>query len=284
MHHVEATDVTGTGVAGTGIAARGDRATDVAVMAADAEPVLICDLDGTILRSNSFPLWIMYLMFGRLPEPGLRARIMLSLRVQRLLVHRRLGRMEHARLMREVQLAWHTASQGLAATADRVPALLRRRVRPAFEPLLQQIATGEIDAVLATAAAGEYALPLGLLLGFRHVLTTPRQLPPDGVLNHGAQKLRRVLDFLADQQWSGRSRVLLTDHIDDLPLMLQCHAVGWFGSAEMLSRARAEAKDVRFIDCRALDAAALPRAILALSEHGRTAATGMPELAESTSA
>jgi phosphoserine phosphatase len=246
-------------------------------------PVLICDLDGTILYGNSFPLWILYLMLGRLPEFGLRTRVTLSLTVQQLLLHRRLGRIEHARLMREVQQAWHIASQGAAdSAADRVPALLRRRVRPAFEPVLQQIAAGEVDAVLATAAAAEYARPLGAQLGFRHVLTTRSRLPPDGRLNHGAEKLRQVLEFLDSRQWSRRSRVLLTDHIDDLPLLRQCHAVGWFGSAEMLSRVRAATKGVRFVDCRRLDATTLPRALATLSAHAGSAIAGAPALADST--
>jgi phosphoserine phosphatase len=252
-------------------------------MADDSAPVLICDLDGTILYSNSFPLWIIYLMVGRLPEFGLRARMLLSLRVQKLLLHRRFGRIEHVRLMREVQQAWHTASQGAAdSAADHVLAPLRRRVRPAFEPVLQQIAAGEIDAVLATAAAAEYARPLGLQLGFRDVLATPSRLPPDGVLNHGAEKLRRVQEFLASRYWAERPLVLLTDHIDDLPLLQHCHAVGWFGSPEMLSRALVETKGVSFVDCRRLDAAALLRALATLSAQARSAVAGAPALADST--
>jgi phosphoserine phosphatase len=253
-------------------------------MADATAPVLICDLDGTILQSNSFPLWITYLMFGHLPGHGVRARMMLSLRVQKLLLQRRLGRIDHVRLMRGVQLAWHEANHAVAAgAADRVPALLQRQVRPAFEPVLQQIAAGEIDAVLATAAAGEYALPLGARLGFRHVLATPCRLPPDGALNHGGQKLRCVLQFLADRQWERRLRVLLTDHLDDLLLVQQCHAVGWFGSAEMLARAVAAAKFVRFVDCRSLTAPALSRAIAALSAHG-LGAVARPGADDSTSA
>jgi phosphoserine phosphatase len=182
-----------------------------------------------------------------------------------------------------VQHAWHTASHGAAdSAADRVSALLRRRVRPAFEPVLQQIAAGEIDAVLATAAAAEYARPLGLLLGFRDVLATPCRLPPDGALNHGAEKLRRVQEFLACRQWAERPRVLLTDHIDDLPLLLHCHAIGWFGSAEMLAHARAETEGVGFVDCRRLDATALLRAVATLSAHAVASASGAPALAEST--
>src|SRR3954454_13742137 len=84
-------------------------------------PVLICDLDGTILRSNSFPLWILYLMGGRLPEFGLRSRLALSLKVQKLLLQRRLGGIEHERLMRGVQQAWHIAAHRAAdGAADRI--------------------------------------------------------------------------------------------------------------------------------------------------------------------
>jgi phosphoserine phosphatase len=246
-----------------------------------AAPVLICDLDGTILDGNSFPLWILYLMFGRLPELRPSLRVKLSLRLQLLLVHRRLGRIDHAQLMREVQHAWHTATESVPdGSTARVPAMLRRRVRPAFEPLLRLIAAGEIDAVLATAAAGEYAVPLGRQMGFRHVLATPCRLASAGALNHREQKLRRVLGFLTQQQWRERSRVLLTDHVDDLPLIQHCHAVGWFGSAEMLARARSDANGVRFIDCRGLDATALSQAVVALSEHG--CAAKRSELAAST--
>lgn len=236
--------------------------------AGDTSPVLICDLDGTILFSNSFPLWIIFLMFGWLPEPGLPARMMLSLRVQKLLLDRRLGRIDHGRLMRGVQHAWHRASDGAAASAaDRVTTRLRRLVRPSVEPVLHQIASGEIDAVLATAAAAEYARPLGVQLGFCHVLATPCRLPAAGVLNRGAEKLRRVQEFLADRQWAERPRVLLTDHLDDLPLLQHCDAVGWFGSSEMMARALTETKGVRFVDCHRLDAAALTHAVAELSGH-----------------
>jgi phosphoserine phosphatase len=242
-------------------------------MAPDHSPVLICDLDGTILRGNSFPLWVLYLIVGRFPEFGWHTRTMLSLHVQKLLLRRRLGGIEHARLMRGVQHAWQVAGgDATASAADRVPALLRRQVRPAFEPVLRQIAAGEIDAILATAAAAEYAVRLGHRMGFRHVLATPCRLPPDGTLNNGARKLRRVQELLTDQQWTGRPRVLLTDHLDDLPLMRHCDAVGWFGPAGTMTRALAETRGVKFVDCRWLDAATLPRALVALSAHARSGA------------
>lgn len=231
-------------------------------------PVLICDLDGTILRNNSFPLWISYLIAGPLPDFGFRARARLSLRAQKLVLQRRFGRIDHQQLMRGVQQAWYDAGGERASkSAERIQRRLRHLVRPAFEPLLRQIADGEHDAVLATAAAGEYAIGLGQQLGFRHILATPNRLELDQPLNVGPQKLWRVLEFLVGQRWVDRPLVLLTDHIDDLPLVLHSHAVGWFGSAAAMEHAGGQADGVKLISCNELDAVALSHALSELVAH-----------------
>jgi len=242
-------------------------------MPCDDDPVLICDLDGTILRGNSFPWWVAYLVLGRLPELGLRRRLILSLRVQQLLLRRKLGRLDHARLMRGLQDAWyHAGGRDTGAAAERVSQVARRQVRPEVDPVLRQIAAGEMDAVLATAAAGEYANGLGRQLGFRHVLATPVRLAPGQSLNAGAAKLSRVIEFLAAQYWTARPLVLLTDHIDDLPLIQYSDAVGWFGSAAAMARAGALAAGTQFTLCCGLDASTLPLALAELSAHARSAA------------
>ena len=243
-------------------------------MPRDDTPVLICDLDGTILRANSFPLWMLYLIGGPLPELGFRARATLSLRAQQLLLRRKLGRIDHEHLMRETQAAWRNADDRDVASRH-MPRLLRRLVRPVFEPLLRQIATGQIDAVLSTAAAGEYAIEFGRQLGFRYVLTTPRGLAPKETLNAGNEKLRRVLAFLAERDWMDRPRLLLTDHIDDLPLMRHCSAVGWFGSASAMTRARELSGGTKFVDCGGLDTAAFLHAwnILSACAASRSSAS-----------
>jgi phosphoserine phosphatase len=228
------------------------------------EPVLICDLDGTILAVNSFPRWVSHIAFGRMPRLGLRERIRLSLRAQILLLRRKSGRIDHARFMRDIQHAWHDSVE---ADDERMRALLLRRVRPALRPLLREIAAGDRDAVLATAAAGEYAIGLGRDLGFRHVLATGVRLKPGEELNSGQQKLLRVRAFLENENWHGRPLILLTDHIDDLPLARHCAAVGWFGSAAMLQEARTLAEGVAFIDCHGLDPAGISRALSDLSAH-----------------
>jgi phosphoserine phosphatase len=251
----------------------------------DRPPVLICDLDGTILSVNSFPRWILHLIFGRLAGPGIRSRISLSLRAQHLLLRRELRWIDHQQLMREIQQAWHKAcSVNGDESLSGFRASLRRRVRPTLRPLLRRIDSGQIDAILATAAAGEYARGLGCDLGFRHVLTTPVRLAPGQPLNGGDHKLASVLGLLARQGWMGRPLVLLTDHIDDLPLIRHCATVAWFGPSAEMPRAKAHTNGVKFIDCQRLDESAFPLALEELIGHARSlAAIGTPSHANTSS-
>jgi phosphoserine phosphatase len=136
-----------------------------------AAPVLVFDLDGTILRCNSFPIWTLFLVAGRLRGIRPLPRLRLSLRILRLITLRKLGRAAHEDLLRGAQAAWAAFA---TSNTDQAPLLaaLRRRVRASLWPLLTQIGCTNCDAVLATAAAAEYAHPLGNELGFRYVVAT----------------------------------------------------------------------------------------------------------------
>ena len=79
---------------------------------ADSSPVLIFDLDGTILRTNSFPLWVVYLPVGRIPGLDLRQRVSLSMHTMRLLLSRKIGRLSHDELQRRLQIVWQAAIAG----------------------------------------------------------------------------------------------------------------------------------------------------------------------------
>src|SRR5260370_8298536 len=79
---------------------------------ADFLPVLIFDLDGTILRINSFPLWVVYLAVGPIPELDLRQRVSLSMHTMRLLLSRKIARLSHDDLQRRLQMVWQAAITG----------------------------------------------------------------------------------------------------------------------------------------------------------------------------
>jgi phosphoserine phosphatase len=217
------------------------------------EPVLIFDLDGTILRRNSFPVWAAIMLGLRAPGLALRQRVRLSLAVQRLLLARKLGRIDHDSLLRNLQSLWRAAAAAPGATiAGDLQTRLLRLVRPSLVPVLRLVADDAMDGVLATAAAGDYAVPLGRVLGFSTIIATAVGRPPGEPYNSGEHKRDRVLALLRERGWSERPRIFFNDDLADLPLMRESHAVCWFGSRRGLRQAKAAAPRVRFLPCRAM--------------------------------
>jgi phosphoserine phosphatase len=240
---------------------------------AGADPVLIFDLDETILAVNSFPLWVRFLVAGPMPGLGRRRRLALSLRVQSLAVRRKLGLLDHDALLRQLQHAWRGATGTDGETmAHGFQTSLLRRIRPGLQPLLAIVAAGEVDAVLATAAASDYAAGLAQRLGFRHALTTSPESGAIAPRNAGIRKRDRVHRLLQQFGWHTRPLILFTDHIDDLPLMRVSDAVCWFGSHVALEAAEAAARGPRFVSCRDLSAPEMQQALRAFGLWPQAAA------------
>ncbi len=213
------------------------------------EPVLIFDLDGTILRRNSFPIWAATMLGLRGHGLSLRHRVGLSLAVQRLVLARKLRRLDHDTLMHRLQTLWSaTVARPGVTIAEHLQTRLMGLVRPNMAPILRLVAEDMMDGVLATAAAGEYAIPLGRRLGFSTIIATGSDEPH----NAGAHKRDRALALLRERGWSDRPRIFFNDHMDDLPLMLESQAVCWFGNDRELKRAKAAVPGVRFVPCRAM--------------------------------
>ena len=219
------------------------------------EPVLIFDLDGTILRRNSFPVWAMAMLGLRSHGLALQRRVALSLAAQRLLLDRKLHRIDHDSLLRRLQALWRTAATQPGTTiAAHLQARLLRLVRPNLKPVLRLVAEDAMDGILATAAAGDYAIPLGRTLGFSTIVATGVERLPGEKNNSGEEKRHSVLGLLAERGWTQRPRIFFNDDMADLPLMLECQAVCWYGTARGLRQAKAAAPKVRFLPCRAMRA------------------------------
>jgi hypothetical protein len=127
------------------------------------------------------------------PGLGWRRHTALSLRAQSLAIRRKLGLLDHDALLWHLQLAWRGATGTDGETmASGFQASLLQQARPNLKPLLVIVAAGQLDAVLATAVASDYAAGLAQRLGFRYALTTS---PDNGAIkprNSGTRKRDRV--------------------------------------------------------------------------------------------
>ena len=194
---------------------------------------IVFDLDGTILSVNSFRLWVAHMIGGRFPGLPAWRRAVLSLATLRALAARKAGLTSHETLKWTLQRHWQKARRNDAGTGERAFVQhLCGFVRPELVGLLAAVADGRLEVVMATAAAADYAQPFGRLLGFSHILATPRLREEGTPSLIGARKRDAVLAYLADLGWQSRPIVFFTDHVDDLPLILRAKTVYWFGSEQ----------------------------------------------------
>lgn len=209
---------------------------------------MILDLDGTILSVNSFRIWSWYILRGRFPNLGGWRCLCISFTALCALLSRRLRLSSHNRLKWKLQRLWQTATKGDGGQNERrLINQLAAFVRPELSGVLHAISCGKVDAVMATAAAGDYAHGFGQSLGFVHVLATPAERGASDHENIGARKLESVLDFMHQRGWHDRPRLLFTDHRDDLPLVQACETVIWFGSSTELAQMTRRAPRTRIL-------------------------------------
>jgi phosphoserine phosphatase len=242
-------------------------------MTSTVDPVWLFDLDGTLLEVNSFPLWVSQLLAGELPHLKRSARLYLSLRCAAALAERKLLRQSHVRFKRRLQRLWKAAGADESAAAAPLVERLLRHVRPSFEALLADVAAGRVDALLTTAAAAEYALPLARRLGFRDVIATPAGGRDDELDNVGEVKRDRTLAYLAARGWVNRPRIFFTDHGDDLPLIRVCDAVVWVGGDDEYTSVRGECGGREMLSARTLPADAMYRWVVEQRRARSTACT-----------
>lgn len=212
------------------------------------DAILVVDLDGTILRGNSYQTWVKYLLFGAFGHLSPSARFALRLKTARLLAARKLLRWPHVRVKAELRQLWSATTASDADARDLAALLdqLDTDIRPWFRPVLAEMARRGCDTILATAAAGEYATPFARRLGFSEILATTSD-PRLSQENLGTAKAQGVTDLIRDRGWSGRPLLVFTDHHDDLPLIGLAAGLVWFGDPVALPAISAAAPKLRAI-------------------------------------
>lgn len=202
--------------------------------------VVLIDLDGTLLMVSSFKVWGRMLLTARASAGCRIRRLVIAPATAIALLARRAGLIDHARLRATFGRWWRWSTDGDNGVAARALwAALDAHLRPELRPLLHEMAAGERDGILATAASAAYADAYARHLGFRHVIASRGRVHDDGVAKRDA-----VLDLMATLGWAGRPLILLTDGIGDAPLARHCAEVWWFGDPAQASAFSAAAGGV----------------------------------------
>jgi phosphoserine phosphatase len=187
----------------------------------DEPPVVLVDLDGTLLRANSHHFLLIWLA-ARLVRPG-RGFVRRNRRFWSLLVARATHRSERVAMKQEIQ--------ALLAEVGGSPRVLIRMLRAQVDPAvlasIDEARDKGAPVVLATAALPEYALPLAAAVGHPDAVCTTAAADRPWTENLGAAKRDRVCAHLTARGLDGRRRILLSDHPDDLPLAEVCDRTFW---------------------------------------------------------
>jgi len=189
-------------------------------MTSKPERVFLVDLDGTLLAGNSFHLWLAFMLGKGGQSIGFWSHLLSRMRLCWVAGLRALMLIDHAALKKAVQKEWGLVFE--ESQKDNLTAFLDILVSRLDATVMAEVKGGQAKgsvAVLTTAAAAEYAVPLGAALGFDESVATPAFGDGGWCHNIGDKKKERTLDALRRRGWDELEKILFTDHVDDVPLM-----------------------------------------------------------------
>lgn len=206
--------------------------------------ILIIDLDETLLSINSFRIWALYFLLKKFAKLNLRKRSLLWLKAAKIFAERKVLGKNHSQTKAALQKLWIEADD--AGALENILAHLEKKIRSNMRGIMSVIANGEVDAVLATAAASQYANPFAESIGFVHVLSTGLGEKE----NRGEEKARQISQFLQKHGWENRKKIFFTDHLEDMPFMLKSDKLMWFGKPEEMPIIKSSAPGLEIIACK----------------------------------
>lgn len=198
----------------------------------------VYDLDGTLVRCNSFHLWIKFLA-GLLVK---RPLAMIALGTA--LAARALRIINHAEMKRRVLLL---STHATVEDVKRFCAYLERSIHT---EVMSRLASDKQDngiiTCLNTAAPQLYAEPFGKCLGFHLIIATP--MPRPGWQENLGERKLRALEEQQGNIFYNEIGAVFTDELADLPLMMRAQKVYLVApKAKVYKEVAAQLSDVELI-------------------------------------
>lgn len=188
-------------------------------------PLLVCDLDETLIHANSFRVLVVELGRPRTwwalgPAVPLRLAGLVLLRVGR--------RLDRAGFKRRVHGILRSLSpHRQARLTDQMLELLRQHWHSDVQRAVQLAHDAGFHTLLATAAFEEHARPLAADCAFDAVVATTWAPDPGAWRELNGEAKRDAVREAAVAAGASRPWILLSDHADDEPLADVCDQVFW---------------------------------------------------------
>lgn len=198
----------------------------------DSGDVLVFDLDGTLVKYNTFHKLLGLILLTGLPGNLISSRLY----ILNLILLRKLGLIEHTELkLKTMNLLEASRKSHPAATSRKIFKLsnsIKRNFRPELTAFIEEAKKKNVPCILATAAPIDYVEMFGADSTFDSVIAT--SMKPNGSLDEAryGRKLELVLYEIDEQGWEDRRMIFFTDHADDFPLCKVADFTYWYGSAE----------------------------------------------------
>lgn len=179
-----------------------------------AAECVVVDLDGTLLRGNSLREMIRAML-----REGIREHDYLTVsKIVSLLIMRKAGLINHQRMKHPI----HRIAQKWMSKGDRIQRLvdiLLSLVNDSVKKLIDNLHQQGTKVVIATAAPELYLPEFISRMGYDEYIATPlTDKLIDYTENRGETKRANVEALAARNGW--RITHVITDHIDDLPLLM----------------------------------------------------------------
>ncbi len=173
---------------------------------------IIIDLDGTLLKTNTFEHYILFVVKTALKRIDIRTVFLISI-----LVLLRKVRLISTHEKMKYHILKGTASYATPQRMRELATLLEHYENMNVFSLKESFKEKNYVTILSTAAPMPYAKIISEDFGFDHCSASEMPLGKEWKENVNEQKKKNTLNML--NSFNGELCVFVTDHYDDLPLL-----------------------------------------------------------------
>jgi phosphoserine phosphatase len=213
-------------------------------------PLIVVDLDETLLPFNSFHWWLKLLMSWKGRHIGMKAQAIIGCAA----AARGFRLISHGLLKKTVMRVWAKVKKRSARDSDEFASNFARdlvlRSRFSLRRFIEDARATGAQCWLATAAPEDYTSHISKWMEFDLIIATESPRDEGWVECLGVSKRERIAAYRKKMGLENEPLVVVTDHLDDTPVCLMAMYVVWCGSNNDWSKIKSAHPTLKGSLCR----------------------------------